>query len=92
MKNFIQKFGLAIAATAIILTGCKKDDEIDPIVPTFSTTAVEVVEGSSATASVVSGTEPFTVRSSDNAKATATIDGKTITITDRKSTRLNSSH
>jgi len=80
MKSIIQKFGLAVAAMAIIFTGCK-DDKKDPIVPTFSTAAVEVVEGSSATATIVSGTEPFTVKSSDNAKATATIDGKTITIT-----------
>jgi len=80
MKSIIQKFGLAVAAMAIIFAGCK-DDKKDPIVPTFSIAAVEVVEGSSASATIVSGTEPFTVKSSDNAKATATIDGKTITIT-----------
>ena len=80
MKNFIQKFGLAIAAMAIIFTGCKDDDE-ESVVPTFSTTAVEVVEGSSANATIVLGVEPFTVKSSDNTKATVTIDGKTITIT-----------
>ena len=80
MKSIIQKFGLAVAAMAIIFTGCK-DDEKDPVVPTFSSAAVEVSEGNAVTATIVTGTEPFTVQSSDNAKATATVDGKTITIT-----------
>ena len=80
MKSIFQKFGLTVAAMAIIFTGCK-DDEKDPIVPTFSTAAVEVVEGSSNFVTIVTGTEPFTVKSSDDAKATVTVDGKTITIT-----------
>ena len=79
MKSIIN-FSLAIAAVAIMFTGCK-DDEKDPVVPTFSSAAVEVAEGSSATATIVAGTEPFSVTSSDAAKATATVDGKTITIT-----------
>jgi len=80
MKNFIQKFGLAVAALAIIFTGCK-DDNKDPIAITFSPAAVEVTEGSAITASIVSGEAPFTVSSTDDAKASATVDGSTITIT-----------
>jgi len=81
MKSFIQKFGLTIAVMAIIFTGCSKDDEKAPIYPTFSPDIVSVTEGSSANATILTGVEPFTVNSSSNAIATASVDGKTITIT-----------
>ncbi|MDR1154282.1 MAG: hypothetical protein LBL04_06185 [Bacteroidales bacterium] len=80
MKTIIQKFGFMVAVMAMIFTGCK-DDGNDPVAPTFSTDIVSVAEGSSATATVLSGTEPFTVESSAEATATAKVDGKTITVT-----------
>ena len=81
MKNIIKKFGLAIACMAIIYTGCKDDEKKEPVAPTFSPAAVEVAEGSAVNATIVSGKEPFTVKSSDDTKAKATVDGKTITVT-----------
>ena len=75
----IQKIGSMIAAMALIFTGCKDKDK-DPIVITFSPAVVEVVDGSSTTATISTGLEPFTVQSSDDSKASATVDGKTITI------------
>ena len=78
MKNFIQKFGLAIAAMAVIFTGCK-DDQKDPVVITFSPAAVEVAIGSTTSANILTGEAPFTV--SNDANASATIDGNTINIT-----------
>ena len=78
MKSIIQKFGLTIAATAMIFTGCK--DENAPIVPTFSPDIVSVAEGSAATSTIMAGTEPFKVQSENTTVATVTVDGKTITI------------
>ncbi len=80
MKRIILKFGLMIAAMAMIFTGCK-DDNNDPIVPTFSTDIVSVAEGSSVTATILTGTEPFTVKSSAESTATAKVEGKIITVT-----------
>ena len=68
-----------VVIMSTIFTGCKDEDK-DPVVPTFSPDIVSVVEGSSATATILSGVEPFTVQSSSLAVASATVDGKTITI------------
>jgi hypothetical protein len=80
MKTIIQKFEFMVAVVAMIFTGCK-DDGSDPVVPAFSSDIVSVAEGSSATATILSGTEPFTAESSAEATATAKVDGKTITVT-----------
>ena len=79
MKRKVQKFLLTIAALAIIFTGCKEKD--DPIAPSFSPEIVSVTEGSSTTATIVLGTEPFNVQSSSVAVATAKVEGRTVTIT-----------
>ena len=81
MKRKIEKFWLIVATMAVIFTGCDEKDETNPVVPTFSPEIVSVTEGSSVTATIVTGTEPFTVQSSSASVAGATVDGKTITIT-----------
>ena len=81
MKQTVQKFGWMIVAMAIVLTGCDNTEEINPVVPTFSPEIVSVVEGSSATATIVTGTAPFRVQSSSASVATASVDGNTVTIT-----------
>ena len=78
MKSFIQKFSLAVAAMAIIFAGCK-DDEKAPVAITFSSAAVEVTVGSITSATILTGEAPFTV--SNDANASATVDGNTINIT-----------
>ena len=81
MKRKVQNLALMVALLSTIFTGCKdEDNDKDPITPTFSPDIVSVVEGSSATASILSGVEPFTVQSSSDAVASASVDGKTITI------------
>ena len=81
MKSFIQKFGLTVAAMVVIIfTGCGEKEK-DPVFPTFSPEIVSVTEGSSTSASILTGVEPFTVSSASETTATARIDGKTITIT-----------
>ena len=82
METILQKFGYVIAIMAIIFTSCKKD-ETPPVIPTFTPVAVEVVVGSAVMASIITGMEPFTVKSSDESKATVTVDGKTITVSGR---------
>jgi len=79
MKNFISKFGLAIAATAIIFTGCNDDDPA--VVPTFNPEVVTVQAGDPVEATITAGTAPFSVQSAATGTATATVDGNTITIT-----------
>ena len=79
MKRAFKKYGLIIVAMALIFTGCEKKD--DPVVLTFSPDIVSVIEGSSATATILTGKEPFTVQSASEAIATASVDGKTITVT-----------
>ena len=79
MKNFIRKFGLAIAATAIIFTGCNDDDPA--VVPTFNPEIVTVQAGDPAEATITAGTAPFKAESAATGTATATVVGNTITIT-----------
>ena len=80
MKSIIQKFGLTIAATAIMFTGCK-DEKNDPVAPTFSPESVSIVEGSSKQVSILTGEAPFTVKSADEQKVTASLVGNDMTIT-----------
>ena len=79
MKKTMKMFGLIMAAMAIILTSCKEDP--DPVAPSFSPDAVSVIEGSSATVSITAGSAPFTVQISSASVATASVDGRTITVT-----------
>jgi hypothetical protein len=81
MTRIVRNFGFMIATAAIIFTGCKdKDDTPNLITPTFSPDIVSVAEGSAATATINAGKEPFKVQSLDETVATATVEGKTITI------------
>jgi hypothetical protein len=59
---------------------CSKDDTKDPVPPVLSNETVTIEAGSSTTATITSGTAPFSVSSSDNSKVTAKIDDRTITI------------
>ncbi|MDR2468971.1 MAG: hypothetical protein LBD27_00605 [Tannerella sp.] len=78
----IQKSGWIIAAIVVMTgTGCNRDDEKSPVVPTFSSELVTVDEGSSATVTVLTGKAPFTASSSSEATATARVEGNTITVT-----------
>ena len=79
MKSIIKKFGLAVAAMAIIFTGCK-DDEKPAVIPTFSPEIVVVQAGNAETASIT-GTAPFEVTSASSSVATASVNGNTVTIT-----------
>ena len=80
MKSIIQKFGLLIAATAVIFTGCKDKEDNPIVVPTFSLEIVSVQEGSPVQVEILTGTAPFEVSSASAATATATVSGNTITI------------
>ncbi|MDR2496845.1 MAG: hypothetical protein LBD21_06930 [Tannerellaceae bacterium] len=80
MKTF-QKLSVAIAtATVIIFTACEKKEN-DPLIPSLSPASVTVEAGSSAAVSVSGGLEPFTATSSDQSKASAKVDGRTLTVT-----------
>ena len=77
----IKNLGLGIAITAIILTGCKKDETPTTVIPAFSPEVVTVQEGDPAEASIIAGSAPFTALSSNENVAKATINGNIISIT-----------
>ncbi|MDR2498355.1 MAG: Ig-like domain-containing protein [Tannerellaceae bacterium] len=77
----VQKLSVAIAmATAIIFTACEKKEN-DPLIPSLSPASLTVEVGSSVTSAITGGLEPFTATSSDQAKASAKVDGRTVTVT-----------
>ena len=70
---------LAITVAATLLSGCNSKDN-DPVIPSISPATVTVEAGSSATATLTGGTEPFTAVSSDETKATVKVDGRTLAV------------
>ena len=79
MKSIIKKFGLAVAAMAIILTGCK-DDEKDPVAPTFDPASASVVAGNTVQVSITGGEAPFELAGGDAGIARTSVSGSTISI------------
>ena len=77
MKSIIKKFGLTVAAAAIIFTGCKESEKT-PVVPAFSPDMASVQEGSGTTVSITAGTAPFRLESP--AIVEASVSGSTISI------------
>jgi len=80
MKSIIKNAVLLFAVAAAVFTGCKEDEE-KVVNPTFSPDIVSVEEGSTTRSSILTGTEPFIVQSSSEAIASASVSGKTVTIT-----------
>ncbi|MDR0560589.1 MAG: Ig-like domain-containing protein [Prevotellaceae bacterium] len=80
MRTFT-KFKLAIALCAsIAVAGCD-DKKSEPAIPRLSPEIVSVAEGSSVNVAISGGAEPFTVKSSAEAKATARIEGRAVSVT-----------
>lgn len=69
-----------VVLSAIVLWGCN-DDNNSPETLRFSPEMVVVEAGSSTTASILNGKEPFAIASSDESKATVKLDGRTIAVT-----------
>jgi len=81
MHTIFQKYGLAIAATALMFTGCTKDKEPAIVIPTFSPGVVSVQSGDPAEAAITAGTAPFTVQNITPSNiVSATIEGNTVKI------------
>jgi hypothetical protein len=79
MSSIFQRFGLTIAAVAIMFAGCNKDDE--KVIPAFSVPVASVEEGSSTTVSITAGKAPFTAQGFDASVASVTVSGDALNIT-----------
>ena len=83
MKSFFSSVvmaALCLGAFAFVSCDPKKDDKVpEPL--TFSVTKAEVEVGKTAEVTVKNGTQPFTVKSSDEKIATVTVDKEKITVT-----------
>jgi len=81
MSNLLSKAILAVAAGSMLLgaVACSKNDDDKDL--KLSKNSVEVVVAKTETITVKNGTSPYTVKSSDEKVATATVSKADITIT-----------
>lgn len=71
----------ALCLGSFVFTSCDKNDNKTPDPLTFSVTKAEVEVGKTVEVSVKNGTQPFTVKSSDEKIATVAVDKEKITVT-----------
>lgn len=82
MKSFISSVVMAaLCLGSFVFTSCDKNDNKTPDPLTFSVTKAEVEVGKTVEVSVKNGTQPFTVKSSDEKIATVAVDKEKITVT-----------
>ncbi len=71
----------ALCLGSFVFTSCDPDDNKTPDSLTFSVAKAEVEVGKTVEVTVKNGTQPFTVKSSDEKLATVTVDKEKITVT-----------
>ena len=71
----------ALCLGSFVFTSCDKNDNKTPDPLTFSVAKAEVEVGKTVEVTVKNGTQPFTVKSSDEKLATVTVDKEKITVT-----------
>ena len=82
MKSFISSVVMAaLCLGSFVFTSCDKNDNKTPDPLTFSVSKAEVEVGKTVEVTVKNGTQPFTVKSSDEKIATVTVDKEKITVT-----------
>lgn len=82
MKSFISSVVMAaLCLGSFVFTSCDPDDNKTPDSLTFSVAKAEVEVGKTVEVTVKNGTQPFTVKSSDEKLATVTVDKEKITVT-----------
>ncbi len=82
MKSFFSSVVMAaLCLGSFAFTSCDKNNNKTPEALTFSVTKTEVEVGKTVEVTVKNGTQPFTVKSSDENIATVTVDKETITVT-----------
>ena len=82
MKSFISSVVMAaLCLGSFVFTSCDKNDNKTPDPLTFSVTKAEVEVSKTVEVTVKNGTQPFTVKSSDEKIATVAVDKEKITVT-----------
>ncbi len=82
MKSFFSSVvTAALCLGSFAFVSCDKNDNKTPDPLSFSEIKVEVEVGKTAEVTVKNGTQPFSVKSSDEKVATVTVDKEKITIT-----------
>ncbi len=82
MKSFISSVVMAaLCLGSFVFTSCDKNDNKTPDPLTFSVAKAEVEVSKTVEVTVKNGTQPFTVKSSDEKIATVAVDKEKITVT-----------
>ena len=82
MKSIFKTMVMAaLCLGTVTLASCKDDNEDKNTGLKFSTTKVNVAPSASANVTIGNGTQPFTVKSTDEKVATAKVDKNILTVT-----------
>ena len=82
MKSIFKTMVMAVLCLGTVtLASCKDDNEDKNTGLKFSTTKVNVAPSASANVTIGNGTQPFTVKSTDEKVATAKVDKNILTVT-----------
>ncbi len=82
MKSFFSSVVMAaLCLGSFAFVSCDKNDDNKTSQLSFSATKTEAQVGNTATVTVKNGTQPYTVKSSDEKIATVKVDKATITVT-----------